>query len=442
MNMLLKNARIIDPANNIDKVMDLRIQDNKIVQTGSKLTSNDEEVYDLSGLWLTPGLIDMHTHLREPGGTAKETIETGTKAARAGGYTSVCCMANTTPVNDNITTMTYIRSVAEAKAKTNVFPIAAVTKGLQGNEITNINQLKETGAIAFSDDGKSITNTKVYKYALQYSSMFDALIISHAEDSFLSEDGLMNEGFNSTLCGMIGIPWACESIAVAREIELLRYIGGRIHFAHVSAARSVELIRQAKRDGLNVTCETAPHYFTLTDEYMRNYNTFYKVNPPLKSEEDRQAVIQGLADGTIDAIATDHAPHTYEEKSLDIIQAPPGMVGLETAVGLVLTNLVHSGVISPHEAIEKLSTRPAQILKLNRGTLSIGSIADLTIIHPELEWTVDVKKFKSKGKNSPFDGYNLKGKAVATILNGNLDINTDYFDFSERKMNNSNGIHA
>ena len=285
----------------------------------------------------------------------------------------------------------------------------------------------QNGAVAFSDDGKPISNTKVLRYALHYSSMFDVPIISHCEDSYLFEGGIMNEGYYSTLFGMQGIPYVSESIAVARELELLRFIGGRIHFAHITTARSIELIRRAKNEGLNVTCETAPHYFTLTDEVLKDYETCYKVNPPLKSEEDRLAVIEGLVDGTIDVIATDHAPHTTDEKALDMNQAPFGMVGLETAVGLVLTKLVHSGIMTPAKAIACMSCNPASVVKINRGSLSAGSIADLSIINPELEWIVDSSEFKSRARNTPFEGFKLKGKAVATIRNGCIDYDSTNF---------------
>lgn len=426
MTMLLKNGRVIDPANNLDDQVDILIEDNIIAEVGKDLKADLKDTIDLRGLWITPGLIDMHVHLREPGQTSKESIETGTKAARSGGFTSICCMPNTKPILDNALTLNWVNTQAKEKAVVNVFPICAVTKNQEGVELAPMAQLKEMGAVAFSEDGKPLINTKTYQYALQYSSMIDMPIISHAEDPYLFEDGLMNESFNSTMAGIKGIPYVSETIAIARELELLRYTGGRLHFAHISTARSVELIRQAKKEGLNVTCETAPHYFTLTDEHLRKYDMNYMVNPPLKSEKDVQGIIEGLRDGTIDVIATDHAPHTIEEKSLDILQAPCGMIGLETAVGLVLTYLVHNNILSPLEAIKKLTINPSQILKLNRGSLSCGSIADLTIISPEHDWVVDKNDFKSKGRNTPFDGYNLKGKALGTIVNGVSDFDRKF----------------
>lgn len=421
MEMLLKNARVIDPSNNIDDVLDVGINGDVISEIGKNLDSYNRRVVNLEGLWLTPGLIDMHTHLREPGQIGKETIESGTAAAQAGGYTSVCCMANTSPIVDNINALSYIKEQAITKGKANVWPIAAVTKNLEGNEITNMHQLIENGVVAFSDDGRTIENTKTYRYALHYSSMFDVPIISHAEDTYLSEGGLMTEGYYSALTGMIGTPAASESIAVARELELLRFIGGRIHFAHITTKRALDLIRQAKSEGVKVTCETAPHYFVLTDQYMTTFDTFYKVNPPLRKEEDRKAVIEGLRDGTIDAIATDHAPHTSDEKARDLLEAPPGMIGLETSIGLILTFLVNNNTLSPMKAISCLTYGPAKILKIPRGSLTVGSIADMTIIDNELEWIVDSSKFLSKGRNTPFNGYKLKGKSVATIRNGILD---------------------
>lgn len=433
MRMLLKNARVIDPANNIDDILDIRIKGQNIFEVGKNLPVHNEKVINLDGYWVTPGLIDMHTHLREPGGTAKETIETGTAAALAGGYSSVCCMANTNPVIDNLTTLNYVTNKADSVAHTNVFPIAAVTIGLEGQQLTNMKQLMDNGAVAFSDDGKPVRNTKLYKFALQYSSMFDVPIISHAEDTDLSEGGIMTEGYYSTIAGIPAVPSAAESIAVARELELLRYTGGRIHFAHITTARSIELIRMAKNDGLNVTCETAPHYFSLTDEALRTYNTNYKINPPLRCQADLQAVIEGLADGTIDVIATDHAPHTCEEKALDLLQAPPGIIGLETSVGLILTKLVHTNILTPLQALKCLTSAPASILNLKRGKLSAGSIADISVINPELEWVVDSSKFRSKARNTPFDGYTLKGKAVAVFKEGVLHYDKEHFEPKEEQ---------
>ena len=431
MKTLLRNARVIDPVNNLDDIQDVRIKGDIITEVGRNLQPNNEKVIDLNGLWVTPGLIDIHTHLREPGQTGKENIESGTAAAQAGGFTSICCMANTSPVIDNVINLSYVKMKAEAKGKANVYPIAAVTKNLEGKELTNMADLLENGAVAFSDDGHPITNMKLYRYALQYSSMFDVPIISHAEDTSLSEDGIMNESLNSTISGIRGIPYAAESMAVAKELELLRFTGGRIHFAHISTARSVELIRRAKNDGLNVTCETAPHYFTLTDEMMRTYDTKYKVNPPLRSAEDVQAILEGLADGTIDIIATDHAPHKQDEKDLDLLQAPSGMIGLETSLGLILTYLIHNNIMTPLEAIRRLTSNPANLLKLPCGKLSVGSVADISIINPELEWVVDSSKFLSKARNTPFDGFKLKGKAVATLRSGMLNYDITNFNFNE-----------
>ncbi|MEW5821098.1 MAG: dihydroorotase [Cyanobacteriota bacterium] len=428
MRMLLKNARVIDPANNADDILDIRLNGNVIFETGKNLKAKSDKVINLDGYWLTPGLIDMHTHLRDPGGSAKETIETGTAAARAGGYTTVCCMANTNPVIDNLTTLEYIVNKSMINAKANVWPIAAVTVGLEGKQLTNMAQLIKNGAVAFSDDGKPIINTKLYKFALQYSAMFDVPIISHPEDTSLSEGGIMNEGYHSTLYGIPGIPAAAENIAVAREIELLRYTGGRLHFAHISTARSVELIRRAKNDGLNVTCETAPHYFSLTDESLKNYDTNFIMNPPLKTSEDVEAIKQGLADGTIDVIATDHAPHTVEEKALDIIQAPNGIIGLETSLGLILTNLVQTNILTPLQAIACLTSAPAKILNMPRGNLSAGSIADISIIDPALKWVVESSKFQSKSRNTPFEGYELTGKAVGVFRDGILHYDGDNFN--------------
>lgn len=434
MNTVIKNTRLIDPANKIDEHLDILIENGLIKELSKDIQpSKDDEVHEFKDCWSTPGLIDMHTHLREPGQTSKETILTGTKSARAGGYTSVCCMANTNPINDNITTLSYILTQANKTAVANVFPIAAVSKNFEGKELTNIAQLKDNGAVAFSDDGRPLSNMKLYKYALQYSSMFNVPIISHSEDPFLFEGGCMNESFYSTKLGLPAISSASESVTIAKEIELLRYTSGHIHFAHISTKRSVELIRQAKKDGLSVSCETTPHYFTLTDECLSSYNTVFKVNPPLRGLDDQKEIIKGLIDGTIDAIATDHAPHTADEKALDMLQAPFGMTGLETSLGIVLTFLVNTNILSPLEAMRLLTENPAKILHLNRGHLSPGSVADITIIDPNAQWVVDSANFESKAKSSPFDGFNLKGKAITTFRDGIIysDKSTNHIFFHD-----------
>lgn len=420
--MLLKNAKIVNPKTNFNEVSDLRIENGIITEISKDITPKDnEKLIDLTGKTITPGLIDMHCHLREPGFNAKETIKTGILSAINGGYTAICPMANTNPVTDNITTLIYIISRAKEVSEIGFYPICAVTKCLSGEKITNISELKDNGAIAFSDDGKPIENMHLLREALKYVNSHDSLIISHSEDSSLARFGVINEGRVSTKLGLKGIPSIAESSAIARELEIVRNTNGKYHFAHISTKRSVELIRQAKKDGLNVTCETAPHYFSLTEDDMIDYDAKYKVNPPLRTKEDKEAIIEGLKDGTIDVIATDHAPHTVHEKMLPIQNAPMGIAGFETALGVTLTYLVHSGRLTFMEAIKKLTSSPADILKIkNQGTIEVGKNANLTVIDENKEWEVDASIFKSKCRISPFDKKKLKGKAIMTIINGKI----------------------
>ncbi len=418
--MLLKNARVVNPADNTDGILDLRIKNGLVSEMAPKLLPiQGEQVVDLSSKILTPGLVDMHCHLREPSQTAKETIRTGIDSAINGGYTAICPMANTSPVVDNLMILKYVFDRAKEAQPIGFYPICALTLGLEGKNLANLSELKDNGAVAFSDDGKPVENMKLYSVALNYTKSLDMLIISHSEDSSLAASGVINESIVSTKLGLNGIPTLAESVAVARELEVLRYTSSRLHFAHISTARAVELIRQAKKEGLNVTCETAPHYFSMTEDDIKNYEAKYKMNPPLRSKKDREAIIEGLKDGTIDVIATDHAPHTIDEKQMPIQNAPMGIVGFETALGLTLTNLVKTGHLSLSQAIEKLSVNPAKILKLeNQGEIKIGKAANFTIIDSALEWVVDSSKFKSKCKISPFDTQKLTGKAVSVVING------------------------
>ena len=421
MNILIKNGHIIDPANKVDEYLDLLVSDGKIEKLGKPgtLSADRAQIIDAAGKLVVPGLIDMHVHLREPGFEYKETISTGTAAAKAGGFTSVCCMPNTKPVNDCRSITEFILSQANKDAFARVYPIGAITKGSKGEELAEMGELHEAGCVGLSDDGKPLMSAALMRRAMEYSKIFDTLIISHCEDSTLSDKGVMNEGTVSTELGLRGIPRAAEDVMTARDISLAELTGCRLHIAHVSTSGAVRMIREARARGVKVTAETCPHYFSLTDEAVRGYNTMAKMNPPLRTADDVAAIREGLKDGTIDVIATDHAPHGMDEKSGEFDYAPFGIVGLETALGLTLA-LVAEGVLSLAEAIGKMSANPAGILKLNKGTLGVGVDGDITIINPAEEWTVDAVQFKSRSKNTPFNGWRLKGKAVQTIVGGNL----------------------
>lgn len=417
--MLLKNAHIINPADNLNELSDIRVENGMVAEISKNLFPLvDEEVIDLSGKVITPGLVDMHCHLREPGFESKETIKTGIQSALAGGYTAICPMANTSPVVDNLMTLKYTFDRAKEADEIGFYPICALSIGLKGQNLVNMSELKDNGAVAFSDDGKPLENLKLYRVALEYADSLGVLIISHSEDSSLASGGVINEGAASTRLGLQGISDLAESVAVARELEVLRYSGGKLHFAHISTKRSIELIRQAKKDGLNVTCETAPHYFSLCDEDIKTFEAKFKMNPPLRSREDKEAVIEGLQDGTIDVIATDHAPHTLEEKLMPIQKAPMGIVGFETSLALCITNLVDGGYLTLSQVIEKLSLNPSRILNIKQGNIKIGEPANLTVVDPDVEWIVDASKFKSKCKISPFDGKKLRGRVLAVVVNG------------------------
>jgi len=418
MNILIKNGHVLDPANKVDEKLDLLVSDNKIAKLGKpgSLSADGAQVIDAAGKLVVPGLIDMHVHLREPGFEYKETIATGTASAKAGGFTSVCCMPNTNPVNDSRSVTEFILSQAR-HAAAQVFPIGAITKGSKGEELSEMGELHASGCFAISDDGKPVMSASMMRRAMEYSKIFDLLVISHCEDKTLSDTGVMNEGMVCTELGLRGIPRAAEDVMTGRDIALAELTGCRLHIAHVSTSGSVELIRAAKKRGAKVTAETCPHYFALTDDAVRGYNTLAKMNPPLRTADDVAAIKEGLKDGTLDVIATDHAPHAMDEKSGEFDYAPFGIVGLETALGLTL-KLVQEGILSPADVIRKLSYHPAMVLKLNKGTLSARADADITIIDPNLEWTVDSSLFKSKSKNTPFNGWKLKGRAVQTIVGG------------------------
>lgn len=422
MNILVRNGHIIDPSQNIEGIGDVLIEDGKIkeIRLRPSLFSPEPshfDIIDATGLYVLPGLMDMHCHLREPGFSHKETIKTGTLAGLKGGFTTLCCMANTDPVNDNETVTEFILRKAFAEGACHVYPIGAITKGQKGEELAEMGKMHSAGCVAFSDDGRPVMNSLIMKRALEYSKAFDVPIISHAEDLHLSEGGVMTEGKVSTELGLRGIPKEAEEIMIARDLMLARLTGGRLHIAHVSTRRGVELIRRAKEDGVSVTAETCPHYFTITEKAVYGYNTNAKVNPPLRTEEDVAAIIEGLRDGTIDVIATDHAPHHRDEKLQEFDKAPFGISGLEIALSLSLT-IFHKGHLSLGELFKKLTINPAKILGIQTCGLKPGSKAEIAVIDLNREFRVKTENFISLGKNNPFDGWLLRGVAVITISKG------------------------
>jgi dihydroorotase len=422
MKTLLQGGRVIDPANGLDAAMDVLIEDGLIRQIAANIppASADTVIPLTESQWVVPGLVDVHVHFRDPGNPDKETTETGAAAAIAGGFTSVCVMPNTSPVIDSTPMVQYVLNAARTTG-IQVFPIAAVTRGLEGEEMTSIGTLVSQGAVGFSDDGRPVSSANMMRKALEYSKMFDVPIVCHAEDCTLYGNGVMHEGYYSTLLGLPGIPSVVESVMVARDIELARFTGGRVHFAHISSRESIALIRRAKEEGLNITAETTPHYLALTDACCQAYDPDFKMNGPLRGDSDQQALIQALRDGVIDAIATDHAPHTPDEKALAFDCAPNGVIGLETSLGVMLTHFFHTGLLSPTELIRVMSTRPAEIFKLgDAGKLEVGKRADITIIDPNRTWTVDPTRFRSKSRNTPFKGQTLKGKAILVFAAGSL----------------------
>ena len=420
MKLLIKGGKVVNPATGVEAYLDILVKGDKIEQIGEDLViDKDTEIIDAKDKLVVPGLIDMHVHLREPGFEDKEDIASGTRSAAQGGFTSVACMPNTNPVIDSQTVVEFIKAKAAREGVVNVYPIGSITKGLDGKQITEVAYLCKAGIVALSDDGKPVMNSDVMRRALEYSKMFNLPIISHCEDQNLAADGVMNESYMSTVLGLKGIPSAAESVMIARDLILAEMVGAPLHIAHISAKESVELIRKAKEKGVKVTAEATPHHFTLTEEAVASFDTATKVNPPLRGQADLEAIKEGLKDGTIDVIATDHAPHTKEQKSVEYMYAPFGMVGLETALPLVLTQLVKPGVLNLQDALAKLTINPAKILGLtNKGSLEPGKDADITIIDLEKEFIVDKEKLASKGKNTPFHGRYLKGKAVRTIVGG------------------------
>jgi len=422
MKLHLKSGRLIDPVKGKDVITDMLIVDGKIDRIGKSLSADSSfKTIDLKNKIIAPGFIDMHVHLREPGYEHKETIETGCASAAAGGFTAVCCMPNTNPTIDEESVVRYVQE--EGRRVTgglvDVYPIAAATKGRKGEELSPMAELSQAGAVGFSDDGSPIANAEIMRRVLEYSSMYNIPVIQHAEEQTMTKNGSMNEGLVATRLGMPGIPPIAEELMIERDIILLRYIThSKYHVAHISTTGSIKCVRRAKSEKLNITCEAAPHHFTLTDEAIESFDTNLKMNPPLRTKDDVQALKEALRDGTIDVIATDHAPHTIDDKEVEYAQAPFGIVGLETAIGLAVTELVNKKFLTLNQLIEKFSVNPRRILSLPVINIQEGEKANLTVFDPEEEWIVDIQAFKSKSKNSPFHGWKLKGKAVGIVNNG------------------------
>ena len=419
-SLLIKNGRVIDPASGHDGSADVLIEDGRIAAVARQLDHEGAEVFDAGGLVVAPGFIDLHVHLREPGIEHSETIETGARAAAAGGFTSICCMPNTLPVNDNATVTSYIIERARQYAAVNVFPIGAITKDSAGEELAAYGSMKNAGIVAVSDDGRPVMNARVMRRAMQMAKSFDLPVIDHCEDLNLSAGGDMHEGVPSTRLGLRGIPASSEDVMVARDILLAETAGARFHVAHISSRHSVHMVQFAKKRGLTVTCEATPHHFALTDADITSYDSSYKMKPPLRSDCDVAAVLEGIVSGTVDAIATDHAPHPGSEKMQEFEKCPFGIIGLETALGLSLEKLYHTGKISLMRLIELFTTGPARILHLDRGTLAPGAPADVTLFDTERAWTYDVNRSFSKSRNTPFDGWQFRGGPVATIVGGRI----------------------
>jgi len=420
MTILLKGGEVVDPAQDLKKKADVLLEKGRVAKLGRIAAQEGWRVVNVSGMYVMPGLIDMHVHLREPGQEYKETIETGSRAAVAGGFTSIACMPNTEPVNDCEAITRYILEKARQANLVNIHPVGAITKGLNGKELAEIGEMVRTGAVAISDDGKPVQNNQIMRRAMEYSRIFDVPVLDHCEDCDLAAHGVMNEGSVSTEVGLRGMHGVAEELQVVRDIMLSRLTGTRVHICHISCEEALNAVREAKAKGLRVTCEVAPHHFTLTDENVRTYNPDYRMNPPLRTGRDVEAMISGLADGSIDCIATDHAPHARIDKDLTFEDAANGVIGLETSVPLVWEHLVRKEVVSVSRMVELMSLNPSRILGLDRGTLKVGSVADVTVIDPEKEITVDASQFESKARNCPFDGWQLRGAPVLTIVKGRV----------------------
>jgi dihydroorotase len=424
VSILIKGGRVIDPGRFVG-IADVLIDKGKIATVGPNLSAPvGVQIIQANGKLVMPGLVDLHVHFREPGFEYKETIQSGSAAAVAGGFTTVCCMPNTNPVNDNQAVTEFILERARLAGLANVLPIGAITKGSEGKELAEIGDLRRSGCVAISDDGKPVMNSLVMRRAMEYALAFDLAVVDHCEDLHLAEGGCMNEGLVSTELGLPGIPAAAEDVMVARNLSLSELTGARLHLAHISTAGSVRMVREAKARGIHVTAEACPHHFMLTEELVRGYNTHAKMNPPLRTWADVQAIKEGLRDGTIDVIATDHAPHATQEKQQDFTEAPFGIVGLETALPLTL-GLVEEGILSLEQAVQKLTSAPAAAFGLKKGTLAVGADADVVIVDQQEPWEVDPSKFRSKSRNTPFVGWKMKGRVNTTIVGGRVVFETD-----------------
>lgn len=421
--LLIKGGRVLDPASDVDAVQDVLVQDGLISKVSKSIRAKDAITVDASGKIVVPGLIDMHTHLREPGREDEETIESGTRAAVRGGFTAVCCMPNTEPPIDNQGTVRFIVERAKQRGKCKVYPVGTITKRRRGEEISEIGDLVEAGCVAISDDGTPVMNSEMMRRALEYSKQFDIPVISHCENTDMTRGWQMNEGLTSTKLGLKGYPTVAEETMVARDIALCRYTRGRLHIAHISTKGSLELVREAKKEGVAVTCEVTPHHLTLTDELICSFDTSLKVNPPLRTAEDVDALVDGVMDGSIDVLATDHAPHAFFEKEVEFTAAPFGLIGLETALALVLSELVKKRKVPIERAVACMSCNPARILNIDARALKPGSKANITVIDLDTEWQVDADRFESKSRNSPYVGRKLEGLAWLTIVDGHIAFN-------------------
>jgi dihydroorotase len=420
MQLIIRQGRVVDPSQKLNKVADVAIADGRVVDISSRIRKKGRKEIDARGLVVAPGLIDMHVHLREPGREDAETIETGTNAAVRGGYTGVACMPNTTPVNDSEAVTSFILERAREVSKIPVYPIGAITKGSKGESLAEIGEMYRAGIVGISDDGHPVQNSQVMRRAMEYSKLFDLPVIDHCEDRDLAAGGCMNEGYYSTMLGLRGMNPAAEEIHVIRDAVLARQTGARVHIAHISTRHSLEAVRRAREDGVTITCEVTPHHLLLTDAQVTSYDTNTKMNPPLRTAEDVEALVQAMASGPIDAIATDHAPHNINDKMLEFDRAPFGVVGLETAVSLILDRFVRTGIISLERMIQLMATNPAKILKLDRGTLAVGAWADVTVIDPEAKVVVKCEEFLSRSRNTPFEGWELRGAPVMVIVKGRV----------------------
>jgi len=419
--ILLRGGRIVDPAQKLDERLDLLVAEGRVAKVGSELEAPETaRVIECEGHLVLPGLIDVHVHLREPGGEHKETIATGARAAAAGGFTSICAMPNTDPVIDTPATVGFVAAAGRQAGFSRVYPVGAISLGQKGEQLTEIGELVEAGAVAITDDGAPVMDSGLMRMALEYAQAFDIPVADHPEDLGLSRTGVMNEGLVSARLGLEGKPNASEDVHIARDLLVAELTGGHIHLQHISTRQGVELIRQAKARGVRVTAEASPHHLLLTEREVEGYRTDAKMNPPLRTEQDREAVVAGLLDGTLDTVATDHAPHHYDEKEQAFDDAPFGVVGLETALGLMLTHFVESGQLSLSELVERMSLNPAKAFRLPAGTLVEGVAGDVTVVDPAVEWTVDPSRFHSRARNTPFTGEVLRGMAILTVVDGRI----------------------